>query len=37
MTGYRFLPPAEEMIEASEFYEARSEGLGLNFSMTYNA
>lgn len=32
MIGYRFLPPAEEeMIEASEFYEARSEGLGLEF------
>ena len=32
MIGYRFLPPAEEeMIEASEFYEARSEGLGFEF------
>lgn len=32
MIGYRFLPPAEtEMIEASRFYEARSEGLGLEF------
>jgi toxin ParE1/3/4 len=32
MIGYRFLPPAEEeMIEASLFYEARSEGLGFEF------
>jgi plasmid stabilization system protein ParE len=32
MIGYRFLPPAEEeMIEASEFYEARSEGLGFEY------
>ena len=32
MLGYRFLPAAEEeMIEASLFYEARSEGLGFEF------
>ncbi len=32
MIGYRFLPPAEtEMIEAAVFYEAKSEGLGLDF------
>jgi len=32
MLGYQFLPLAEEeMIEASEFYEARSEGLGVEF------
>lgn len=32
MIGYRFLPPAEEeMIEASDFYEGRSEGLGFEF------
>lgn len=32
MIEYEFLPPAEEeMIEASEFYEARSEGLGFEF------
>jgi toxin ParE1/3/4 len=32
MIGYRFLPPAEEeMIEASLFYEARSQGLGFEF------
>ncbi len=32
MTGYRFLPPAEEeMTEASVFYEAASVGLGSDF------
>jgi hypothetical protein len=32
MIGYRFLPPSEEeMIAASEFYESRSAGLGLEF------
>lgn len=32
MIGYRFLPLAEEeMIEASDFYEARSEGLGFEY------
>jgi len=32
MTGYRFLPPAEEeLTEASLFYETASEGLGSAF------
>ena len=32
MIGYRFLAPAEEeMTEASEFYEAESAGLGMEF------
>ena len=32
MIGYRVLPPAEqEMTEASQFYESKSAGLGLEF------
>ena len=32
MIGYRFLPPAEEeMVEASNRYEAESQGLGREF------
>ena len=32
MKGYRYLSPAaEEMVEASQFYELRSVGLGVDF------